>query len=99
MNRPPDATRYVFVCAFEDWQVQAAPRARSDVGGAVELFRAVCEAHREHIFTDHSENQREAMRQRLMRMQAPEGITLRRSPDQAAGFMLGSPLPPWWVDR
>lgn len=99
MNRPPDATRFVLVCAFGDWQVQAAPRARSDLGGAVELYRAVCEAHRAHIFEDHSDAQREAMRLQLMRMEAPESVTWKRSPDQAAGFMLGSPLPPWWVDR
>jgi hypothetical protein len=98
-KRPPDGTRFAFVCAFGDWQVQAAPRARSDMGGAVDLFRAMCEAHRDHIFTEHTEAEREAMRAQLIRMSAPENITQRRGKDHAASFLTGVPLPRWWVDR
>lgn len=96
MNRPPDVCRFVLVCGFEDWQIQAAPRARSDMGGARETFLAVCEAHRVHIFEDHTEAEREAMRSQLERMQTP-GIAANR--EHAAGMLVGVPLPRWWVDK
>lgn len=96
---PPDVCKHVFVCAFGDWQVQTAPRARSDLGGAIPAFYAAAEAHRVHIFAEHTESQREAMRTQLQRMGAPEDLTRRREVDDASAFMLGVPLPRWWVDR
>jgi hypothetical protein len=98
-RRPPDVCKHVFVCAFGDWQVQAAPRARSDLGGAVATFYEAADAHRVHIFAEHTEAQREAMRSHLQRIQAPEEITRRRGGDSAAAFLVAVALPRWWVDR
>ena len=98
-RRPPDVCKHVFVCAFGDWQVQTGPRARSDIGGAIDTFREVADAHRVHIFTEHTEPQREAMRSELLRMGAPDDITRRRGDDSASAFMLATPLPRWWVER
>lgn len=98
-RRPPDICKHVLVCAFGDWQVQAAPRARSDLGGAVATFYAAAEAHRVHIYAEHTEPQREAMRSELQHMQAPEDITRQRGGDSAAAFLVAVPLPRWWVDK
>ena len=98
MTKPPDLCKYVFVCALGDWQIQAAPRARSDVGGHAELFQAIAEAHRDHCWTDHSEADWEAMRKALVRVGAPDNIT-RPAEGHQSGMMGGVPLPRWWVDR
>lgn len=95
----PDVCRLVFVCASGDWQIQAAPRARSDMGGADDTLRAMAEAHRVHIFEEHTEAEREAMRDALIRMGASEDITRRRGSDSASAYLTGVPLPCWWVDR
>lgn len=96
---PPDVVRFVFVCGYRDWQVQVAPRANSDLGGAAETFRALAEAHRAHSFEDHTEAEREAMRRELVRLGAPDRITLPRGDQHAAGLMAGIELPRWWVDK
>lgn len=95
----PDVCRLVFLCAAGDWQVQVAPRARSDIGGADETLREVAEAHRVHVWEEHTEAEREAMRAQLVRMGAPDDITRRRGGDTASAFMTGVELPRWWVDR
>lgn len=97
-GKPPDVCRFVFVCAFEDWQVQAAPRARSDLGGALDTFRELADAHRVHVFEDHTHAEREEMRRRLERLHAPAEITRRRE-GHSAGMLVGLPLPLWWVDK
>jgi hypothetical protein len=98
-TKPPDVCRFVFVCAFADWQVQAAPRVRSDLGGAIETFKAIAEAHRAHMFEDHADADRETMRRVLVRMGAPDEVTRRQGDGHLSGAMAGVPLPLWWVDR
>lgn len=98
-RRPPDVCKHVFVCAFGDWQVQAGPRARSDIGGAIDTFYAAAEAHRVHIFAEHTESEREAMRRQLQRMQAPDDLTRRRGEDSTSAYLMAVPLPRWWVER
>jgi len=98
-RRPPDICKHVLMCAFGDWQVQMAPRARSDIGGAVDAFYAAADAHRVHIYADHTKDQREAMRRKLQSMQAPEDITRQRGGDSSAAFLVAVPLPRWWVER
>lgn len=95
----PDVCRLVFLCAAGDWQVQVAPRARSDLGGANDTLREVADAHRVHVFEDHTEAEREAMREALIRMGASVDMTRRRGDGQASAFMTGVPVPRWWVDR
>ena len=98
MNRPPDICKFVFVCAFEDWQVQAAPRVKSDLGGHTETLRAIAEAHRVHIYDDHTEADRETMRKRLESIGAPDSVA--HPPEgHSAGMLLGVGLPRWWVDK
>lgn len=95
----PDVCKLVFLCAAGDWQIQAAPRARSDMGGANDTLYAIADAHRVHIFEEHTEVEREAMRARLVEMGAPEDVTRRRGGDSASAYLTGVPLPRWWVDR
>lgn len=98
-RRPPDICKHVFICAFGDWQVQVGPRARSDIGGAVDTFYEVGEAHRVHIFAEHTESERESMRRQLQGMNAPEDMT-RRGPDgRTAAYLMAVPLPRWWVEK
>ena len=98
MTKPPDVCKFVFVCAHGDWQVQLAPRVRSDLGGAVEAFREIAEAHRDHIVADHTDAEAEVMRRTLARLGAPESIT-SPADGHMSGAMFGTPLPRWWVDR
>lgn len=95
----PDLCQFVFACPYGDWQVDVPPRVRSDLGGGAEAFRAMAEAHRDHIYADHTELQREAMRRQLQRMGAPESITTKRSAGGASGLLAGVELPRWWVHR
>ena len=97
-KRPPDVCLHVFMCARGDWQVQVGPRARSDIGGAIDTFRELADAHRVHIYEEHTKDERESMRAQLQRMQAPEDITRQRGGDSSAAYLMASPLPRWWVD-
>jgi hypothetical protein len=45
---PPDLTAYVFCCPDCRWQIQASPKARSELGGHDELMRAIVEALSAH---------------------------------------------------
>lgn len=53
MSRPPDVICYVFMCLLCPWTVQLGPRARSELGGAIQAYRAVAEAGAEHYASDH----------------------------------------------
>lgn len=96
MSVPPvDLCQYVFTCSMSDWQIQVSPGARSDLGGAVETYTAICEAHMHHVVDDHSPAQLDAMQAELREMGAP--LTVTDHPDGLkASYMNGVPLPGWW---
>lgn len=98
-GRPPDVCEHVFTCGFGDWQVQVAPRVRSDLGGAIDTFRAIAEAHRDHIFAEHTDAQREAMRATLERGGGPVVDLRQRQDGTTTAFLLAVPLPKWWVNK
>lgn len=98
-RRPADVCLFVFVCPFRDWQIQAAPRARSDMGGYVPTIQAIAEAHRLHIFTEHTDAERGTLNGLMMRMGAPDEILRRQAEGQTAAGLVGVELPRWWVDR
>jgi hypothetical protein len=98
-RRPPNVCGFVFVCPLRDWQIQAAPRARSDMGGYVPTIQAIAEAHRAHLFTEHTASERGELSALMVQMGAPEEIARRQAEGQAAGGLVGVELPLWWVDR
>lgn len=53
---------------------------------------AMAEAHRVHVFGEHTEGQRAAM------VASQPGLRMANG-DAPTAFLIGVPLPRWWVDR
>lgn len=97
----PDVTRYVFMCLVCPWSVQLGPRARSELGGAIEAYRAIAEVAQEHYATDHpSWRPSDSLRDDEVE---PGEQLLPGEPvykvSEAAGAVMAELLPRWWVER
>lgn len=96
MSRP-DLCRVVFVCPLGDWQIDVTQRGRSDHGGGAPAVMACGEAHRVHIYDDHTTAERVAMTAEAIKMGAVRPDTI---PEDGVGVaLIGTPVPVWWVNQ
>lgn len=101
MSRPPDVTRYVYLCLVCPWSVQLGPRARSELGGAIEAYRAVAEVAQEHYAADHPSwrpSDRYGGDDVEFGEQLLPGEPVHKL-SEASGAVMAQRLPRWWVER